>query len=545
MDENVALGIQCARGVNERCWATQYSTNPVQYRVEPFTNNSSWYLDQSLMGITASKIRSLATCYVNPDTVYDGTINISMFTLAGVWVQLEIGDHMNQFTLTPASGTNAATYGDSPWRIYVTNLQERYNVIEVQKQTTSAVYHVMHNAYTGHGFGHTYGEAYDAAVSNYHDSSDPVYSEVCQYCKITFFSNLVAQGGSGATTETGEDGNLEWIPVGGHTGIYNLNVAAVTTGRIVSVTTTNVIVTGTLIPNATGTYVPNGEDSWINGMADLDTDHSISVIAYGGEISWTRNGDVEGIYNPGPPWVSGTASAVYDIVTTVTTNWTEETPPCVGEYSGAHPSWGQGAWNCTYIGGTYYITESTNYPPESSPSWSKTGDNPEGQYTLFVGSTEMYRNVSAVIAEHIVGGDEGDKYPVYYSHTWNETNIFYECWLRKGTPSQSWSIAATNIEHRASFWAWPSKATCGTINYFNDEGLGLASNVWNVDAIGDWTDWTFDCPVIIDDYWTSELSTPPDITSEPMTPNESICSGFWVSEWLGIAEWHFQYCTDE
>ncbi|MDD5486487.1 MAG: hypothetical protein PHW65_02910 [Dehalococcoidales bacterium] len=137
LDGIVISGTQCARGVNERCWATQYSTNPVSYHVAPFTNNSCWYLDQSLMETIASKARSLVSYYVNPATVYDGTTNITMLTVTGVWAQIEIGDHTNQFTLTPAGGTNTATYGDNPWRISQTNLTERYNVLHVLKWTRS------------------------------------------------------------------------------------------------------------------------------------------------------------------------------------------------------------------------------------------------------------------------------------------------------------------------------------------------------------------------------------------------------------------------
>jgi len=136
MDNIVVQGTECMLGVNERCQATQYATNPVSYQVTPpfvKTNNAGWYLDKDAMGTMASKIRSLVPCYVDPDTVYDGTTNISMLTTNGLWAQLEIGDHMNQFTGTPAIGTNAATYGDYPWRIYAENLQERYQVLNALK----------------------------------------------------------------------------------------------------------------------------------------------------------------------------------------------------------------------------------------------------------------------------------------------------------------------------------------------------------------------------------------------------------------------------
>lgn len=135
MDGLVISGTQCARGLNERCWATQYQTNPVQYQVAPFTNNSCWYLDQTLMGTMASKIRSLVPYYADTDTIYDGTTNIAMLTVPGLWAELDIGDHTNQFTQIFASGTNSAVYGDSPWRIYEDNMRERYDVMNALKMT--------------------------------------------------------------------------------------------------------------------------------------------------------------------------------------------------------------------------------------------------------------------------------------------------------------------------------------------------------------------------------------------------------------------------
>jgi len=135
MDGIVISGTQCARGVNERCWATQYQTNPVAYQVAPFTNTTGFYLDQSLMGTMATKIKSLVPYYANPDTVYDGTTNISMYTVPGLFAELDIGDHANQFTRTFASGTNAAVYGDSPWRICEDNLNERYDALNALQKT--------------------------------------------------------------------------------------------------------------------------------------------------------------------------------------------------------------------------------------------------------------------------------------------------------------------------------------------------------------------------------------------------------------------------
>jgi len=135
LDDIVEQGTECACGVNERCWATQYQDDPVQYHVPPLTNAAGFYLDQSLMGTIASKAKSLVSYYVNPDTVYDGTANITMLTVTGVWAELEIGDHTNLFTDTPAIGTNPATYCDYPSKIYIEDLDERYNVLNALAMT--------------------------------------------------------------------------------------------------------------------------------------------------------------------------------------------------------------------------------------------------------------------------------------------------------------------------------------------------------------------------------------------------------------------------
>lgn len=139
MEGLVVSGTQCARGVNERCWATQYSINPVQYRVTPFTNTAGFYLDQNLMGTMASKIRSLVSYYIN----YNNSLvnsNFVFLTVTGLWAQLEIGNKTNQFTCTPAIGTNSITYGDYPWRIYEQNLVERYKVLNTLSNLPAMTY---------------------------------------------------------------------------------------------------------------------------------------------------------------------------------------------------------------------------------------------------------------------------------------------------------------------------------------------------------------------------------------------------------------------
>jgi hypothetical protein len=206
--------IEIAVGTHERCLATQYSTNPVLYHVSPptferiwysnvytsngvtvytniVTNTIGWHINKTMMVSLDSTIKSLVPYYCDPNTVYDGTTNIVMLTVTGLWASLEIGDKTNKFAREPAwtnpvstnwivnytsywpstNGTaininytsdyrqvvnyaqswtatgghvwvtssnwasqvvkitNAATYGDYPWQIYKEDLEERYKVL--------------------------------------------------------------------------------------------------------------------------------------------------------------------------------------------------------------------------------------------------------------------------------------------------------------------------------------------------------------------------------------------------------------------------------
>jgi hypothetical protein len=140
--------IEVFLGVVERCYATQTGTNtdgsgiyavapPVEVRTwydangtsVTVTNAIEWRDDLSMKVDLDAKIFALIPCYVDPATVYDGTTNISMLTVTGLFASLQIGDHTNQFTAVPAIGTNAATYGPWAWRNYVVAWQERYKVL--------------------------------------------------------------------------------------------------------------------------------------------------------------------------------------------------------------------------------------------------------------------------------------------------------------------------------------------------------------------------------------------------------------------------------
>lgn len=210
--------IELVLGVTERCLATQTSTNPVAFVVSPpsfvrtwysnvyttngvtiytnvVTNTIGWHFDiLNDGGYLDTIIKTIVPLYLNTNTVYDGSTNISCLTVTGLWASLKIGDGTNRFTREPAwtntftnwtvnytsywpstngtatnicytsdyrqvvnyaeswtatggwvwvtssnwasevvTVTNAATYDTYPWQIYTTDLEERYKVLEALK----------------------------------------------------------------------------------------------------------------------------------------------------------------------------------------------------------------------------------------------------------------------------------------------------------------------------------------------------------------------------------------------------------------------------
>jgi len=166
---NQADIIELALGTTERCLATQYATNPATYYVAPpsfvrswysnsyvttnvpgdpvtnwtaqlwtntFTNVIGWRTDRAMMVELDAKIKALVPYYTDTNTVYAGTTNFAMWTVASLFSNLNIGNKADQFTSVPAIGTNEATYGALPWRIYKEDLEERYKVLNAMKMTT-------------------------------------------------------------------------------------------------------------------------------------------------------------------------------------------------------------------------------------------------------------------------------------------------------------------------------------------------------------------------------------------------------------------------
>lgn len=657
MDEIVERGTECVRGLNERCWATQYQTDPAAYQAEPFTNTAELYLDQSLMGTMATNIKSLVPYYVDPNTVYDGSQNIVTQTVAGLWALLEIGNHIDQFTCMPASGTNAATYGDNPWPIYVANVQERYQVLWAQQQTKVESHYSWMEKYYGFGEGGTAGEAYNAAEAAYTKVADYAGGEdIRQTCKITWYSNMTVQGGGGATNENGQDGNLETHSYGyGEevterddlivTNVFtNESVIVVSSSNVVQIIvyTTNIIVSasGGLIPDATGGYteiltsegyrrwdkdgggayitypviggyaelhmgtswwekaVNNDPATLVNGTwtpieisgasgepypsFDIDITYGPTAVDYSGTYYQIEEGVWQGMpgyiffWAGGEPsedsWViytstslatnesylvrgngnpvQGNYSAVNFIADTVANQVGNGSYLCSGTYVGPYPRAsdardavysGPNGYSCSYSrdDGKWYIT-TESIPPANG--WFLTSESDVAGTYESMGN--VFGTVHATIGYHIEtnSGAGADEYPVYYTHhsgTDVSVTNFYECWLTKIVATND-VFSTTNVRHQVSYWLNPSKPTYGTTNIFHDQGLGLNSNVWNKEGIGDWT-YATNSPVLT---WTG-VDDPPDNTGGPAVPNTSKCGGFCIDSKQAILDWQFNYCTDQ
>ena len=138
-------------------WVTQsvWPSVTVTGTYETVTNAIGWHPDHDMMVSLDTTIKALVPYYVDTNTVYDGTTNIVMLTVTGLWASLSIGDGTNKFTRTPAIGTNAATYGDYPWQIYVEDLQERYKALEALKMTAPSDYSMVATNQIG-GFAHNH-----------------------------------------------------------------------------------------------------------------------------------------------------------------------------------------------------------------------------------------------------------------------------------------------------------------------------------------------------------------------------------------------------
>ena len=103
-----------------RTWTSNvYTTNGVTVYTNIVTNTIGWHTDRTMMVSLDATIKALVPYYVDTNTVYDGTTNIAMLTVTGLWASLGIGDGTNKFTRTPAWTNPVSTN----WVVSYTNFQ--------------------------------------------------------------------------------------------------------------------------------------------------------------------------------------------------------------------------------------------------------------------------------------------------------------------------------------------------------------------------------------------------------------------------------------
>ena len=87
--------------MNERCQATQYSTNPVHYHVNPpfvKTDDAGWYFDQNSVATMDATIKTLVPYYADTNSIC--FTNISTLSVTGLFVSFPIGNYDTEVVTT-------------------------------------------------------------------------------------------------------------------------------------------------------------------------------------------------------------------------------------------------------------------------------------------------------------------------------------------------------------------------------------------------------------------------------------------------------------
>jgi len=359
--------IQVALGEHERCLSTQTATNPT-YAVAPvdyvrtwtsnayttngvtvyaniMTNCIGWHPDRDMLTAMDGTIKTLVPQFVGPNMPADGSADIAMLSVTGLFASLQIGDHTNQFTRTPCwtnfpgttnATTNAATYGDYPWQIYVVDLQERYKVLYSCQTTCPPCTASQVLYYAGSGTGLTLADAKTAASANWHalTNGEQAVWGLSAYNINWWFSNWVVNAEQ-------QSEMYVWVPDGW---ITNDTWDATNTVQ------TNVVVTGDGDPSPNGTYILIGGD-WVSGVNVIHESSLTSILFYmhGGILVWS-NSTLLGTYYPVSTNFTGNPVASYEYVHV---NW-------VKHYTGGGGAWRVGSTSTWDGGGAYGTNFSTN-----------------------------------------------------------------------------------------------------------------------------------------------------------------------------------------
>ncbi|MBU4427869.1 MAG: hypothetical protein KKE37_00775, partial [Verrucomicrobia bacterium] len=210
-------------------------------------------------------------------------------------------------------------------------------------------------------------------------------------------------------------------------------------------------------------------------------------------------------------------------------------PDPSGTYLGSAGLWELSPWSAIYDAGSnkYYITTNTG---ALSPSWSKAGSDPCGDYETING-VGIYGVVQAVTND--VGNWSWDEDIETNTIPGGTATVFYSSTLIK-TVCTNDSYCITNIEHQAVYFGYMTKPSAGDVNNFGNQGLGFNENELTSLGASEWT-WATNSPAT----FANNAANPPANNATEPEANKTVCDGFVIPQPVkAIVEWRFMYCTN-
>lgn len=289
---------------------------------------------------------------------------------------------------------------------------------------------------------------------------------------------------------------------------------------------------------ATGVYTNDGAGSWfyngawqiLEGWDNLDTANPQRVIMH---LSGANPTGVWYAYDGFfyETLITNAATSRWDYVYTNNPVDPSGTFTPNGDFE-SKPAWINGAWSVVYSNGWYYITTSTN---ELSPAWKRETESagahsPGLTYSIIVGTN--------------IAGTATAVYRYLYEPVY-QTNIIYECSLRK-VSADYYAYTGTDVAHAVQgFYVWPSVLTLlgSDSNVFSAHGLAITNDVWNevYDGVGGFTNATENTQ----NFGGSLAATPPEEGPNPTESIPSVTSGFILNVAPRfIFDWNFLYGTN-
>lgn len=200
----------------------------------------------------------------------------------------------------------------------------------------------------------------------------------------------------------------------------------------------------------------------------------------------------------------------------------------------------EGDWWVTYDSGNYYITQNTN---TLTPAWylesEDAGDESPGLTYTDITGTGIYGTVTAV---YTLGGytysNTYDTYTQGEAEGGESTNtVFYQCWLTKVGVSNEVYITSDIAHNVADHYVFTDVSSVpADTNFFNDQGFGLTSNVWNL-ADSNETNY----PIF---WYGGDMATPPEDLTTPPTENLTTAEGLNVDARIFLV-WDFLFATNK